>query len=43
MAPVTSIVEIPPREGAMVVFDATIGRQDTAVEGVGASCIVLVY
>ncbi|KAF7589613.1 hypothetical protein BBP40_004027 [Aspergillus hancockii] len=43
MAPVTSIVEVPQREGAVVLFDATIGRQDTAVEGVGASCIILVY
>ncbi|KAE8355565.1 hypothetical protein BDV28DRAFT_128688 [Aspergillus coremiiformis] len=45
MAPVISpyVVDVPQREGAVVLFDATIGRQDSAVEGIGASYIILVY
>jgi len=43
VARITAIVEIPQEEGAVVIFDANIGRQDTAVKGNGGTCILLAY
>lgn len=45
MAPAVSTyaVDVPQQKGAVIVFDATLGRRDSAVEGIGASCIMLAY
>lgn len=43
ISPVTSIMEIPQEEGSVVVFDASIARQDPAVKFSGGSCILLAY
>jgi hypothetical protein len=43
VSPVTSIMEIPQEEGSVVVFDASIARQDPAVKSSGGSCILLAY
>jgi hypothetical protein len=36
-------MEIPQEEGSVVIFDASIARQDTAVKASGGSCILLAY
>ncbi|KAI9923415.1 hypothetical protein ASPWEDRAFT_177869 [Aspergillus wentii DTO 134E9] len=43
ISPVTSIMDIPQEEGSVVIFDASIARQDPMVKGPGGSCILLAY